>query len=1210
MKKTTGKVLSFVLSLALVLTSFPAMLASASTKHTVQGTLSDTDKDKVYLVNGGVGDKAQMLDDLQGYIFGDKDQTVETKDHQEKPSAKIAAISHKSGDRLVKWYEKDDDKKDSIADDTNDVALQLRSSTVKGEEVLDILYKGTYTDDNGDDVTVKASKEFTVHVYDKGSTVIGKADAAGDKDVKAHKKSAELSDNFAEKTVKHESNVDDHNKNKDTNNDDVDKMNLIVWQATLPDADCGYNGVAETDNETPYVVWKPLKTVVNDKTVDDKTTTAYYTLKSSNDNLSLKNSGVHESNGSVVATNKAPGITLSGSKYKVENLLSDSTGVKYAYTKNGKDPALKPDVADATGTDENTKVLTDKAIDLSGDNDATGGETIKVQGFAQVNSKWVAVTDVATGTFTYAGDAGANSTFAPADDSKTAGIGTLALAFKADSHTEVDIATATLHYYDQADSGDWEVGKTTELTSYKTAPTAGQTVTVKAFVSTTAAKSDSAADIETLSKTTGIDIISASFTVEHDDDNGTYVTASVTKPSSGNVTLTAEPTKAAKDMTNDKTITVNTVKLSTTKNVTVKNKIDKKIKVDVPAFKHLIKYDGSTYISTDSSLDSTSYKNLKEAIKVNGLEVNFDGDTCEGISVDVSNKASVSKISGKLNSLSIEDGSTVGSISLDKCSPSITVSEAKVGDIKFDDVDDDVNNKENKLDVNSTKAVVGNVTNATEINVNSGRTGNLEATKSTTAQETTIIVKADDDTATTEVGNLKAKSITLDSENSKLSVGTVTAGDDDSDITLQGNNLAVKAIDFDYRNATLKTDDFQGTIPAPKNATTDGATISTNNGDDRLEVSGDCDVNSVDVSEDDSQIKFDGKLNVTDVSGDGIVAIGAGKMNIKGSVTGAILKLSDPTLTKGMTAFTATSDTVDTDSFNCYGFTLAKTAGTKTDTFKVDTVVFKGLAVNKATDEIAKGDSAKYTACAYPGGTTMPKGYTIDWNLEGDDSIFTLVKNADGTATVTANSYDTDFASNNKATLKCTMVDADGNDVDEDTFCSGECDITAIPVRKVTHISDTTKNFSLAQGASYQFKITSSDGSEPAMSVGSGSLAVTKVGKSGNAYFFKVTAVGKVGDQVGVYLDKSRLLVITISASSVKLDTGAKINVAKGKTYQFKATSTTAVKATSGNSAVFQVVKSTKTGNNTYVTVKATGNKGQCTGIYFNGVRRTIATVA
>ena len=105
MKKITGKVVSLVLALALVVSSFSANFAFAS-KRSVNGTLEldNDDHDVLYLVNSDANDpetKDNMkVKDLLGYM----NPELDTKDHEDlDDDVKITAISHVSGDSLMKW---------------------------------------------------------------------------------------------------------------------------------------------------------------------------------------------------------------------------------------------------------------------------------------------------------------------------------------------------------------------------------------------------------------------------------------------------------------------------------------------------------------------------------------------------------------------------------------------------------------------------------------------------------------------------------------------------------------------------------------------------------------------------------------------------------------------------------------------------------------------------------------------------------------------------------------------------------------------------------------------------------------------------------------------------------------------------------------------------------------------------------------------------
>lgn len=69
--------------------------------------------------------------------------------------------------------------------------------------------------------------------------------------------------------------------------------------------------------------------------------------------------------------------------------------------------------------------------------------------------------------------------------------------------------------------------------------------------------------------------------------------------------------------------------------------------------------------------------------------------------------------------------------------------------------------------------------------------------------------------------------------------------------------------------------------------------------------------------------------------------------------------------------------------------------------------------------------------------------------------------------------------------------------------------------------SDTTGKLPVKEGATYQFKVTTYK--EPRFVVGtSGFFHMQYVGRKGNNYYFKITAVGKPGDCAGIYINGSQ----------------------------------------------------------------------------------------
>ena len=68
-------------------------------------------------------------------------------------------------------------------------------------------------------------------------------------------------------------------------------------------------------------------------------------------------------------------------------------------------------------------------------------------------------------------------------------------------------------------------------------------------------------------------------------------------------------------------------------------------------------------------------------------------------------------------------------------------------------------------------------------------------------------------------------------------------------------------------------------------------------------------------------------------------------------------------------------------------------------------------------------------------------------------------------------------------------------------------------------VSDTTAPFTVAQGGTYQFKLTAAQ--RPAFVAGSPCFTVEYAGNSGNDWFYKVHAVGEAGESSGFYINGS-----------------------------------------------------------------------------------------
>lgn len=1212
MKKVKGKALSLVLSLALVISSFSAIPASAATK-TLSGSLGGNDNDSIYLVNGGADDAALTYKSFGTYVSDDP--TMTTPNHKDVSDVHIAAVSHKSGDRLVKWFDagSQHDKTDSISEDTDDqyVDLRLRSSSVSGTEVISLLYKGTYTDDDDNEYTVKATQDVTVRVYDKNETVVGEYGDAGKSNIKG-----ELDSSFAQKTVDYETS---EKTDADANRTDSKKLTVLK---------------AVPSTNSVVVKWVALKTVTDGTDAVD----AYYTLKSNSDNVKLGGSNdsgaTYSGDGEADATR--PGVDTSDAGIHVTAPLNDYT-FKYTVKHTGDTDASAPkDVTDGVISDLADGDEVTLTPSLAGEaktpvtftyTAATEAAPASMADVAQTDSKpglafdadakLISITEVPEEEYTYVYTTDGVDPTAGSDAVPEAGIDTSDFATDEDTTVKVaavsensivagSIATGTYKPatvvaaatiapavsasgYTVDVNEDNDVAVTVEAVTgatYKysvngateTVVPSGDTIPLSSLNDGDDVKVTAYKDNAAIGSASGI---YRAATSESGDD---YVTAQVAgKAGTGNVTFTAVAQQLAKDAAKKDAAEEDAIHSSS--DIKVKSSVDKKILVANSGYTTFSKYSTSTYLYT-GAVDSSS---KDDAVKVTGYEVNFNNSAA---AVSVDDKASVTKISGTVKSISVAEGN-VGSIAVSNDGsgvvPSVIVSDAKVGDVDFAA-------DGGTLEVNSTDSVVGNVTDASKVTVTNGTVGNIDADEAD--------VSAEDEDGTVKVGNVTAPVISVDSDNSKVATGTLKATSDDTEITLSGDFVTVAGVDFDNWGAELKIDGFTGTVPAPKNATEDGATISTNATEDKVTIDGDADINSIAIG-DDSQMIFNGKLNVGSVDGSGTLVVGLGKMDISSDASGVTLKFSDPAINVGDTAFTAVTDTVDVDSMEPYGCTLSMTEGSKEDTFKIASTDFVGMTFNPSSARIANGYSQTFAASTYAPGTALPEGYSVQYTLDGDDDIFQMTNNDDGTVTVKVVGYDDTFAEENTATLRAEVVDTDG-DVDDD-YSAGELDLTALAVPDSTFKSDTGSTLSIGGGFTYQFAITSLDGNVPYFAVAGSSFKTTYVGNSGNTYYYKVTAVGKVGDAAGVYINHGATpsTVITITNPS---DTAA-VTVKAGGSYQFR--------VNGPSQPVFQVAGignialTSKAGSNYYFKVNVPTNlaKGGH-GVYNNGVRVAILTVA
>lgn len=498
---------------------------------------------------------------------------------------------------------------------------------------------------------------------------------------------------------------------------------------------------------------------------------------------------------------------------------------------------------------------------------------------------------------------------------------------------------------------------------------------------------------------------------------------------------------------------------------------------------------------------------------------------------------------------------------------------------------------------------VGEVKDAAELRVEAGKvTGAVSADA--------VHLAPLNDEEPVSVGAVSAQVLSIDGTNAVAAAGAFKATGA-ATVTLTGDKASVAGIDFDYYESSLRLENFQGTVAAPtkandtgNSAVNTGAVITTDaDGETDATVSGNVALREIAIES--GSVAFTGNVKVDNLyGGEADLTINAGALNIVDSVaTSNTLKIADAAdVVPGTVVFTATTDIADVDSFINYGFGLKLVSGTSYDAFVIDSVSFSGLTMNKTEAKILLGTSETFTASAYPAGTSLPEGAYIKFFLDGDENYVSGVDNGNGTATIEALKYDSTFDVLNKATLTAQVYDQ--YDIQLEEYGEATCAITVIEKPETTYVSDTTGNVNVVAGNTYQFKITSTNGAVPQFAVaGDGSIfKLVAQSNEGNDYFFKVQAVGTVGQVCGVYVNKEATPVATLTVSADYTCDTTTVNVAVGATYQVKITANSMPTLAAGNS-IYSVAFASQSGNDYFFKITATQNAkaGDAVGFYING---------
>lgn len=124
-------------------------------------------------------------------------------------------------------------------------------------------------------------------------------------------------------------------------------------------------------------------------------------------------------------------------------------------------------------------------------------------------------------------------------------------------------------------------------------------------------------------------------------------------------------------------------------------------------------------------------------------------------------------------------------------------------------------------------------------------------------------------------------------------------------------------------------------------------------------------------------------------------------------------------------------------------------------------------------------------------------------------------------------------------------------------------------------------------------------------------LIVTKLNTDGSFQYSYKDANNDLVVPSAVAYTKDGTTAILTPVQNYKIDTGSKLSVKSGKTYQFKITASSKPSLKCGNGTVFKVTYTGSKGNNYFFKATAVGKVGQSTGFYVNGGKTpcTIGTI-
>lgn len=288
------------------------------------------------------------------------------------------------------------------------------------------------------------------------------------------------------------------------------------------------------------------------------------------------------------------------------------------------------------------------------------------------------------------------------------------------------------------------------------------------------------------------------------------------------------------------------------------------------------------------------------------------------------------------------------------------------------------------------------------------------------------------------------------------------------------------------------------------------------------------------------------------------------------------------------------------------------------------TISKKDAAVKPKSFTITKGSAIPTFELAYTGlvgSDTLTPSETPAFTCYESDGITPVSASTPaGTYTITwtNESYTTFTGANNyhlTKTATATLTIKNKKPSGGSGSGSGSGGGSSLPIKPVDDaysqpagcVSDTIGEVNVS--GAYQFRLTSTNGAAPVVTLSSTAFHGVFASQEGNDYFYKVYADGQPGQTCIVTVNGTTVARLTIASAGgggVISDTTAPFTVPQGGAYQFRLTADTKPTMTAGSPS-FTVAYVGNEGKDWFFKVYAVGQPGDGCGFYINGAPVPVA---